>query len=82
MKKTCRRVQSRNGTIATAPRDSRLCSELPPKSRTGVRRAWSVSGYQVHRMFRNTELLKIAACVPLGSSLSLYCERKDKGTKS
>ena len=41
-----------------------------------------MSGYQVHRMFRNTELLKIAACVPLGSSLSFYCERKDKGTKS
>ena len=38
-----------------------LSSELPPKSRTGVRRAWSVSGYEVHRMFRNTELLKIAA---------------------
>ena len=41
-----------------------------------------MSGYQVHRMFRNTELLKIAACVPLGSSLSFYCERKDKGSKA
>ena len=34
-----------------------LCSVLPPKSRTGVKRAWSVSGYQVHRMLRNTERL-------------------------
>ena len=48
------------GTFTIDPKGG-LSSELPPKSRTGVRRAWSVSSYEVHRMFRNTELLKIAA---------------------